>query len=45
VQRPWSLRERLDMSTTTENVIIAYRKGVTASSLAAAHGLSLKRVK
>src|SRR4051794_21252104 len=43
-QRPWSLRERLDESDIA-NLITAYRDGVTAASLAATHGVSLKSVK
>ena len=41
---PWSLRERLDERDIAE-LITAYRDGATATSLAAAHGVSLKSVK
>jgi hypothetical protein len=41
---PWSLRERLDERDFAE-LITAYRDGATATSLAAAHGVSLKSVK
>ena len=43
-QRPWRLRDRLDERDIAE-LITAYREGATATSLAAAHGVSLKSVK
>jgi DNA-directed RNA polymerase specialized sigma24 family protein len=43
-KRPWSLRERLDERELTE-LIIAYRDGATAASLATTHGVSLSSVK
>ena len=43
-KRPWSLRDRLEERDIT-NLIAAYREGVTATSLATAHGLSLTSVK
>ena len=43
-KRPWSLRERLDERDIAD-LITAYRDGATATSLAAAHGVSLKSVK
>ena len=44
VQRPWSLRDRLDERDIAE-LITAYRNGATAASLAATHGMSLSSVK
>jgi hypothetical protein len=44
VQRPWSLRDRLDERDIAE-LITAYRGGATARDLASAHDLSLSRVK
>lgn len=43
-KRPWSLRERLDERDIAE-LIIAYRKGATAASLAITHSVSLTSVK
>jgi hypothetical protein len=43
-KRPWSLRDRLDERDIV-NLITAYREGATATSLAAAYGLSLESVK
>jgi hypothetical protein len=43
-KRPWSLRERLDERDIAD-LIIAYRKGATAASLATIHGVSPSSVK
>jgi hypothetical protein len=43
-KRPWSLRDHLDEHTRSD-MIAAYRAGTTATSLAAAHEVSLRRVK
>ncbi|MDQ3764736.1 MAG: hypothetical protein M3460_25360 [Actinomycetota bacterium] len=43
-KRPWSLREHLNERDIAE-LIIAYRDGATAASLATTHGVSLKSVK
>jgi hypothetical protein len=43
-KRPQSRRERLDERDITE-LITVYREGLTATSLTAAHGLSLNSVK
>lgn len=42
--RPWTLRERLDERDIAE-LIIAYRKGATAASLAFIHSVSVTSVK
>lgn len=42
--RPWTLRERLDERDIAE-LIIAYRKGATAASLAFTHSVSVTSVK
>ncbi len=42
--RPWHLRDRLNERDIAD-LLTAYREGVTAASLAAAHGLSLTSVK
>ena len=44
MQRPWSLRERLDEREIAK-LITAYRDGATAASIAIAHGVSLSSVK
>ena len=44
MQRPWSLCERLDERDIAD-LIIAYRKGATAVSLATTHGVSHSSVK
>jgi hypothetical protein len=43
-RRPWRLRDRLTEGDIAD-LITAYRDGATATSLAAAHGLSFKSVK
>ncbi|MBV8992364.1 MAG: hypothetical protein JO287_01365 [Pseudonocardiales bacterium] len=43
-KRPWSLRERLDEREIAE-LITTYHNGATATSLAAARGVSLSSVK
>jgi hypothetical protein len=42
--RPWSLRDRLTERDITD-LIIAYRHGATAASLATTHGMSLRSIK
>ncbi|MBV8995918.1 MAG: hypothetical protein JO287_19940 [Pseudonocardiales bacterium] len=44
MKHPWSLHERLDEREIAE-LITAYRSGATATSLAAAHGVSLSSIK
>jgi hypothetical protein len=43
-KRPWRLRERLDERDIAD-LIIAYRDGATAASLATAQGMSLRSIK
>jgi hypothetical protein len=43
-KRPWRLRERLNERDIAD-LIIAYRDGATAASLATAHGMSLRSIK
>ncbi|MCA1605828.1 MAG: hypothetical protein LC775_10230 [Acidobacteria bacterium] len=43
-KQPWRLRDRFDERDLAE-LINAYREGATATSLTAAHGVSLKSVK
>jgi hypothetical protein len=42
--RPWSLRDRLTERDIAD-LIIAYRDGATAASLATTHGMSLRSIK